>query len=128
MEKTKMTYAVALKDVLNNTEIELADDVREKLEQLLVSLNKNKREAGKPTAQQIENAQTAEKLLNELEAGRTVTIGELLKESRVIAEYNSTHEREMSSQKLASLLNSLVDAGKVAKTTEKRKVYYTKVG
>ena len=126
MEK-KITYASALKNVLNNAEIELAQDVREKLEQLLASLNKSKREAGKPTAQQIENLETANRLYEELDNNRAYTIGEMLKESAVIKAYNESHEKEMSSQKLASLLGLLIDDKKLVKTVEKRKTYYSKV-
>lgn len=125
MEK-KITYAQALNTVLNNPEIELAQDVREKLEALLASVSKNKREAGKPTAQQIENLETANRLYDEFEANRTYTIGELLKESAVIKAYNESHEKEMSSQKLASLLGLLIDDKKLIKTVEKRKTYYSK--
>ena len=125
MEK-KITYAQALNTVLTNPEIEFAQDVREKLEALLASVSKNKREAGKPTAQQIENLETANRLYDEFEANRTYTIGELLKESAVIKAYNESHEKEMSSQKLASLLGLLIDDKKLIKTVEKRKTYYSK--
>ena len=125
MEK-KITYAQALNTVLDSSEIELAQDVREKLEALLASVSKNKREAGKPTAQQIENLETANRLYDEFEANRTYTIGELLKESAVIKAYNESHEKEMSSQKLASLLGLLIDDKKLVKTVEKRKTYYSK--
>ena len=125
MEK-KITYAQALNTVLSNENIVLASDVREKLEALLASVSKNKREAGKPTAQQIENLETANRLYDEFEANRTYTIGELLKESAVIKAYNESHEKEMSYQKLASLLGLLSDDKKLVKTVEKRKTYYSK--
>lgn len=124
MEK-KITYAQALNAVLNNENITLASDVREKLEALLASVSKKSGEK-KDTAQQIENAEMVERIYQEMEANRTYSIAELLKELPVVADYNQKHENEMSTQRMANLLKTLVDGGKVIKTTEKRRVYYTK--
>ena len=44
----------------------------------------------------------------------------------MVNDWNTSHETELSVQKLASLLKPLVDGGKVIKTTEKRRVFYTK--
>ena len=125
MEKTKMTYAVALNAVLNNTEIVLADDVREKLEALLASVSKKSGDK-KTTEQQAENVEMVELIYQQMECARTYSIAELLKELPMVAEYNAKHENDMSTQRMANLLKTLVDAGKVIKTTEKRRVYYTK--
>lgn len=124
MEK-KITYAQALNTVLNNENIVLASDVREKLEALLASVSKKSGEK-KDTAQQVENAAMVERIYQEMEANRTYSIAELLKELPVVADYNRNHENDMSTQRMANLLKTLVDGGKVIKTTEKRRVYYTK--
>lgn len=124
MEK-KITYAQALNTVLNNENIVLASDVREKLEALLTSVSKKSGEK-KDTAQQVENAAMVERIYQEMEANRTYSIAELLKELPVVADFNANHETEMSTQRMANLLKTLVDGGKVIKTTEKRRVYYTK--
>ena len=124
MEK-KITYAQALNTVLNNENIVLASDVREKLEALLASVSKKSGEK-KDTAQQVENAEMVERIYQEMEANRTYSIAELLKELPVVADFNAKHENEMSVQRMANLLKTLVDGGKVIKTTEKRRVYYTK--
>lgn len=124
MEK-KITYAQALNTVLNNENIVLASDVREKLEALLVSVSKKSGEK-KDTAQQVENATMVERIYQEMEADRTYSIAELLKELPVVADFNANHESDMSTQRMANLLKTLVDGGKVIKTTEKRRVYYTK--
>ena len=124
MEK-KITYAQALNTVLNNENIVLASDVREKLEALLASVSKKSGEK-KDTAQQVENAAMVERIYQEMEANRTYSIAELLKELPVMADYNQNHENDMSTQRMANLLKTLVDGGKVIKTTEKRRVYYTK--
>ena len=61
-----------------------------------------------------------------MEADRTYSIAELLKELPVVADFNAKHENDMSVQRMANLLKTLVDGGKVIKTSEKRRVYYTK--
>ena len=124
MEK-KITYAQALSTVLSNENIVLASDVREKLEALLASVSKKSGEK-KDTAQQVENAEMVERIYQEMEADRTYSIAELLKELPVVADFNAKHEQDMSVQRMANLLKTLVDGGKVIKTTEKRRVYYTK--
>ena len=124
MEK-KITYAQALNTVLNNENIVLASDVREKLEALLASVSKKSGEK-KDTAQQVENAEMVERIYQEMEANRTYSIAELLKELPVVADFNAKHEQDMSVQRMANLLKTLVDGGRVIKTTEKRRVYYTK--
>ena len=124
MEK-KITYAQALNTVLSNESIVLASDVREKLEALLASVSKKSGEK-KDTAQQVENAEMVERIYQEMEADRTYSIAELLKELPVVADFNAKHENDMSVQRMANLLKTLVDGGKVIKTTEKRRVYYTK--
>lgn len=124
MEK-KITYAQALNTVLSNESIVLASDVREKLEALLASVSKKSGEK-KDTAQQVENAEMVERIYQEMEANRTYSIAELLKELPVVADFNAKHENDMSVQRMANLLKTLVDGGKVIKTSEKRRVYYTK--
>ena len=124
MEK-KITYAQALNTVLSNENIILASDVREKLEALLASVSKKSGE-NKDTAQQVENAEMVERIYQEMEANRTYSIAELLKELPVVADFNAKHEQDMSVQRMANLLKTLVDGGKVIKTSEKRRVYYTK--
>lgn len=124
MEK-KITYAQALNTVLSNENIVLASDVREKLEALLASVSKKSGEK-KDTAQQVENAEMVERIYQEMEANRTYSIAELLKELPVVADFNAKHENDMSVQRMANLLKTLVDGGRVIKTNEKRRVYYTK--
>lgn len=124
MEK-KITYAQALNTVLSNENIVLASDVREKLEALLASVSKKSGEK-KDTVQQVENAEMVERIYQEMAAGRTYSMTELLKELPVVADFNAKHENDMSIPRMANLLKTLVDGGRVIKTTEKRRVYYTK--
>ena len=126
MEKNKMTYAQAISTVLNDEAISLTDEVRGKLEQLLASVSKTHKKGDTQTAQQVENAQMIEQIFQQMESNRAYSIAELIKELPVVAEYNQKHENEMSSQRMANLMKALVDGGRITKTTEKRKVYYTK--
>ena len=124
MEK-KITYAQALNTVLSNENIVLAADVREKLEALLASVSKKSGEK-KDTAQQIENAEMVERIYQEMATGRTYSMADLLKELPVVADFNAKHENGMSIPRMSNLMKTLVDGGRVIKTTEKRRVYYTK--
>lgn len=124
MEK-KITYVQALHTVLDNENIVLASDVREKLEALLTSVSKKSSER-KETAQQVENAEMVERIYQEMEENRTYSIAELLKELPIVADFNAKHENDMTTQRMANLLRTLVENGKIIKTTEKRRVYYTK--
>ena len=100
--------------------------MRGKLEQLLASVSKSHKKGDTQTAQQVENAQMIEQIFQQMESNRAYSIAELIKELPVVADYNQKHENEMSSQRMANLMKALVDSGRIAKTTEKRKVYYTK--
>lgn len=126
MEKKKMTYATALKNVLENEAITLDTETRERLNDLLESVNKKKRNAEGETAKAEENKALAEKVLEEMETGRAYTLAELVKELPMVAEYDVSHEKEMSTQKMATIVGALVDAGAVVKESVKRKNYYTK--
>lgn len=126
MEKNKMTYAQAISAVLNDEAISLTDEVRGKLEQLLTSVSKSHKKGEGQTAQQAENAQMVEQIFQQMESNRAYSIAELIKELPVVAEFNQKHENEMSTQRMANLMKVLVDGGRITKTTEKRKVYYTK--
>ena len=61
-----------------------------------------------------------------METGRKYGVAELMKELPMVAEWNSSHDKEMTSQKFASLIKPLIEDGRIEKITEKRKVYYTK--
>ena len=62
-----------------------------------------------------------------METDRVYGMPDLLKELPLVAEYDEAHETPMSNQRMASLMGVLVGDGRVSKTIEKRKVYYTKV-
>ena len=101
---------VALIDFINH-QIELLD---------------NKKESKKQSKEQEENATYSNAIYEQMAFERKYNAAELMKELPAVGDWNANHETELSVQKLASLLKPLVDGGKVIKTTEKRRVFYTK--
>lgn len=91
-----------------------------------IELLDNKKENKKRTKEQEENAAYSNAIYEQMAFERKYSVAELMKELPAINDWNANHETELPVQKLASLLKPLVDSGKVIKTTEKRRVFYTK--
>ena len=113
---TKMTQKVALNYVVANCE--LPTEVREKIESMIVSLEKKSAKSGerKPTKTQIANEGFKEVILANMESGRLYTITELTKEM--------PFGEELSTQRVSALVRQLKDCGAVVRTEEKRKAYF----
>lgn len=91
-----------------------------------IELLDNKKENKKQAKEQEENAAYSDAIYEQMAFERKYSVAELMKELPAVNDWNANHETELSVQKLASLLKPLVDSGKVIKTTEKRRVFYTK--
>lgn len=91
-----------------------------------IELLDNKKESKKQSKEQEENAAYSNAIYEQMAFERKYSAAELMKELPAVSDWNANHETELSVQKLASLLKPLVDGGKVIKTTEKRRVFYTK--
>ena len=91
-----------------------------------IELLDNKKENKKQAKEQEENAAYSDAIYEQMAFERKYSAAELMKELPAVNDWNANHETELSVQKLASLLKPLVDSGKVIKTTEKRRVFYTK--
>ena len=91
-----------------------------------IELLDNKKENKKQAKEQEENAAYSDAIYEQMAFERKYSVAELMKELPAVNDWNANHETELSVQKLASLLKPLVDCGKVIKTTEKRRVFYTK--
>ena len=91
-----------------------------------IELLDNKKESKKQSKEQEENAAYSDAIYEQMAFERKYSAAELMKELPAVSDWNANHETELSVQKLASLLKPLVDGGKVIKTTEKRRVFYTK--
>ena len=81
-------------------------------------LSKKNSAEKKPTAQQVANAGVQTAILNGMEDGRAYTITDLIKEVPECA--------DLTNQRVSALVRQLVDAGKVVRTEDKRKAYFTK--
>lgn len=116
---TKMTQKIALNYVLDNCK--MPTDVADKIKAMAVALEKKSAKGGerKPTATQKANEIYKGIILDNMEVGRAYTVGELTKEIPF------GDDVEMSSQKVSALVKQLKDAGKVIRTEEKRKAYFT---
>lgn len=113
----KMTNAKALNYVLTNCEI--TDEVREKLEKMLVQVQKKSSADRKPTATQKENADFKTAILDVMEVGVKYTISDLMKSVPAIA--------DLTNQRVSAIVRQLKDDGLVERTEEKRKAYFSKV-
>lgn len=113
---TKMTYVEALNIAL--TAVADNAEVTEKLTALREQIAKrNSTENRKPTKAQVANEALKAQVLELVDTTpRTVT--EIMALSDEIS--------ALSNQKVSALLNALVDAGAVVKTTEKRKSYFAR--
>lgn len=102
---------------------EMIDFINHQIE--LLSRKKPTSEGGL-TKEQEENLACTEAIFEQMKTGRKYGVAELMKELPVVAEWNTSHDKEMTSQKFASLIKPLIEDGRIEKITEKRKVYYTK--
>lgn len=80
----------------------------------------------KLSKEQEQNLVFSEHIWEQMEAERSYSTSDLMKELPVVEEFLETTGKEMSTQKMSSLMKPLVDDGRVIKTTEKRKVSYKK--
>lgn len=120
MTNKKMTNAMALEialEVLRETDAEKYTEVIEKLDKMLVQVNKKSSANRKPTATQLENeglrVKIAEYLTN---TGKRLTVSEMMKEIEGL--------EELSNQRVTSLATSLYKEGKIDREVEKRKAYF----
>ena len=114
---TKKERFEMIKEIVLNAGLDNEVEMIEFLDNEINLLNK-KRASGAKTATQKENEVLVEKLYAVLaEIGRPVTVSELQAENE---EFGA-----MSNQKVSALMKKLTDAGKVTKTPDKKKSYFS---
>lgn len=92
---------------------EQKDFIQHELE-LLAKKNSGEK---KPTATQVANEALKTAMVDGMEANRLYTVTEMIKEIPALA--------GLTNQKVSPLANQLVDEGKLVKTTEKRRSYFS---
>ena len=118
MEKTKkMTKVDYFKQIkakyaLTEDEVKFVDHEIELL------IKKNSAEK-KPTAQQTANEGIKTAIVEGMEPNRLYTVTEIIKSIPECA--------DMTNQRVSALLRQLVEGGKVKRTEDKRKAYFSKV-
>ena len=80
-------------------------------------LSKKNSSEKKPTAQQTANAGIQTAILENMEVNRLYTITEIIKSVPECA--------DLTNQRVSALIRQLVDAGKVVRTEDKRKAYFS---
>ena len=82
-------------------------------------LSKKNSAEKKPTAQQVANAGIATAIIEGMEPNRLYTVTEVIKSIPQCA--------DLTNQRVSALLRQLVEAGKVKRTEDKRKAYFSLV-
>ena len=82
-------------------------------------LNKKNSAEKKPTAQQVANAGIATAIIEGMEPNRLYTVTEVIKSIPACA--------DLTNQRVSALLRQLVEGGKVKRTEDKRKAYFSLV-
>lgn len=88
------------------------------LEHEIDLLNKKNSSEKKPSATALANNKLMATILDEMVVGKPYTCSDIIKS---ISECS-----ELSTPKVSYLMNALADAGKVVKSTDKKKTYFTK--
>lgn len=139
MEKTKITRRemfVRISDFIASVESE-EEGFQQRQEEMIDFINHqikmldDRKKSGangekKLSKEQEQNLVFSEHIWEQMEAERSYSTSDLMKELPVVEEFLETTGKEMSTQKMSSLMKLLVDDGRVIKTTNKRKVSYKK--
>lgn len=111
---TNMTYAMAIDSAINGN---ITEEVVEKLEALKAQLAK-RGSSKTPTKTQKENEVIMAKILEALaDVGEPTTVTDLLA--------HGVEGFELTNQKASALLRKLIEAGKVTKAKEGKKMLYS---
>lgn len=116
----KMTKATAwgiVKGIVENSDHPQAEELVAKIEKELELLAKKNSSEKKPTAQQTANDGIKTAILNGMAPNRLYTISELLKAIPECA--------DLTNQRVSALVRQLKDEGKVVRTEDKRKAYFS---
>lgn len=123
MEKTtKMTKATAwgiVKGIVENSNHPQTAELVAKIDNELALLAKKNSAEKKPTAQQTANVGIMSAIVEGMEPNRLYTVTEIIKSIPACA--------DLTNQRVSALLRQLVEGGKVKRTEDKRKAYFSLV-
>lgn len=115
---TKKTQRDFYNEILND--YALTDEQREFIKGRIAQLDKKaSSSSGKQTATQKANAELKDKILAEMEYGKSYTISDMLKTFECCA--------DLSNQKVSAVCNQMVKDNLMIKVEDKRKSYFSKV-
>ena len=114
----KMTNVKALQYVLENCE--LTEEVADKIAKIKASYEKKATTTGekKPTATQVANEALKEAIVEAMEPNTLYRVGDMLKAFECLV--------GLSAPKVTALMTQLKDEGKVVRSEDKGKAFYTK--
>ena len=118
MEKTKKRTKVDYFKQIKANYALTADEVKFIDHEIELLTKKNSAEK-KPTAQQTANEGIKSAIVEGMEPNRLYTVTEIIKSIPACA--------DMTNQRVSALLRQLVEGGKVKRTEDKRKAYFSKV-
>ena len=123
MEKTtKMTKATAwgiVKGIVEKSNHPQTAELVAKIDNELALLAKKNSAEKKPTAQQPANVGIMSAIVEGMEPNRLYTVTEIIKSIPACA--------DLTNQRVSALLRQLVEGGKVKRTEDKRKAYFSLV-
>ena len=115
---TKKTQRELFNEILNG--YALTDEQKEFIKGRIAQLDKKSTSSkGKETATQKANAELKDKILAEMEYGKSYTISDMLKAFECCA--------DLSNQKVSAVCNQMVKDNLMIKVEDKRKSYFSKV-
>ena len=100
------------------TKYALTDKEQEFIKHEIELLDRKNTTEKKPTAQQVANDGIKTAILNGMETNRLYTITEMIKEIPECA--------ELTNQRVSALLRQMIADGKVIRTEDKRKAFFSK--
>ena len=119
MSNKKMTKREKFEMLKALSEVQASPVLTEFIDHELELLNKKNSAEKKPTAQQTANEGIKTAIVEGMEANRLYTVTEVIKSIPACA--------DMTNQRVSALLRQLVEAGKVKRTEDKRKAYFSLV-
>ncbi len=114
---TKATAWALVREIVENSDHEKTDILLEKIDKEIEILAKKNSADKKPTAQQTANKGIQSAILEGMEEGKLYTISDLLKAIPECA--------DLTNQRVSALVRQLVEQGKIVRTEDKRKAYFS---